>query len=43
MESDQIPIFAGITSLQPFAMFPLPYGVGDTQPAIIYRNTEPMF
>ena len=43
MESQAVPIFSGITTLQPFAMLPLPVGAGDDQPTIIYQNTEPKF
>lgn len=41
MESRSVPIFAGITSLQKFAMIPLPQFSDATTQTIIYENTEP--
>lgn len=43
MESRGLPIFPGITSLQKFAMIPLPKRPGETPPTIVYENTEPRF
>ncbi len=43
LESENVPVFSGITTLQPFAMIPLPANVSDNEPAIIYQNTEPTF
>mgnify|MGYP005851896827 FL=1 len=41
MESRSVPIFVGITSLQKFAMIPLPQFSDATTQTIIYENTEP--
>lgn len=43
MESRGLPIFPGITSLQKFAMIPLPQRPGDNPPTVVYENTEPRF
>jgi hypothetical protein len=43
MESRGLPIFAGITSLQKFAMIPLPQFPQTAAQAIVYENTEPRF
>ena len=43
MESASVPVFSGITSIQPFELIPLPKGTGNDQPAIINQNTEPKF
>ncbi|MDD6268773.1 MAG: carboxypeptidase-like regulatory domain-containing protein [Oscillospiraceae bacterium] len=43
MESTSVPVFSGITSVQPFELIPLPEGSGNDQPAIINQNTEPKF
>jgi len=37
------PIFPGITSLQKFAMIPLPQRPGENPPTVVYENTEPRF
>ena len=43
LESRDVPIFSGVTSVQPFAMIPLPKGEGEDTPAVINENTEPEF
>lgn len=43
MESRGLPIFPGITSLQKFAMIPLPQRPGENPPTVVYENTEPRF
>ena len=43
MESENVPIFPGITTLQPFAMIPLPFAAGNDSPTITNQNTEPTF
>lgn len=43
MESRGLPIFPGITSLQKFAMIPLPQRSGENPPTVVYENTEPRF
>ncbi|MDO4155578.1 MAG: hypothetical protein Q4D37_02220 [Oscillospiraceae bacterium] len=43
MESRGLPIFPGITSLQKFAMIPLPKRPGENPPTVVYENTEPRF
>ena len=43
LESRDVPIFPGVTSVQPFAMIPLPKGEGEDTPAVVNENTEPEF
>lgn len=43
MESRGLPIFPGITSLQKFAMIPLPQRPEENTPTVVYENTEPEF
>lgn len=43
MESRGLPIFPGITSLQKFAMIPLPQRPGNNPPTVVYENTEPKY
>ncbi|MBQ8724200.1 MAG: hypothetical protein IJY74_00835 [Oscillospiraceae bacterium] len=43
LESRDVHIFSGVTSVQPFAMIPLPKGEGEDTPAVINENTEPEF
>ncbi len=41
LKSESVPVFAGVTSVQPFAMLPLPSGVGNE--TVTNQNTEPEF
>jgi len=43
MESASVPVFSGVTSIQPFELIPLPVGSDGNEPAIINQNTEPKF
>ncbi len=43
LESRNVPIFPGVTSVQPFAMIPLPKGESEDTPAVVNENTEPEF
>lgn len=43
MESASVPVFSGVTSIQPFELIPLPIGSDGNEPAIINQNTEPKF
>ena len=43
MESDNVPVFPGITSIQQFDMRPLPTGSNGYEPTIINQNPEPTF
>ena len=43
MESASVPVFSGVTSIQPFELIPLPVGSDGNEHAIINQNTEPKF
>lgn len=43
MESAAVPVFSGITSIQPFELIPLPVGSDGDGSTIINQNTEPKF
>lgn len=43
MESASVPVFSGVTSIQPFELIPLPVGSDGNNSTIINQNTEPKF